>query len=83
MSGRRFEVACISADDTALAGAAAGGLGVAPLIEALASPRQRRSTQPDLPPLPPVTLSLLSHSSRLGEAARQWVGESFPKLERI
>ena len=80
---RKFDVVFVSSDFTALAGAAAAGLGVAPLIEGVSPCGARRSADRTLPPLPPATLSLLSHSARLAEAGRRWVELSLPKIEPI
>ncbi len=78
---RKFDVVFVSSDFTALAGAAASGLGVTPLIEGVSPCGARRSADQTLPPLPSVVLSLLSHSPRLAEAGRRWIESSLPKLE--
>ena len=79
----KFEVTCVSADFAALAAAAAAGLGIAPIVEALAPPGLRRPADRTLPALPPIMVSLLSHSAPLAAAGRRWVSESLPKLEPV
>ncbi len=76
----RFEVACVSADFAALTAAARAGIGVAPILEALAPSELKRAQDRTLPPLPAVTVSLLSHSAPLAAAGRRWISESLPKL---
>jgi DNA-binding transcriptional LysR family regulator len=83
MQERKFEIVCASNDFAALIAAAAAGLGVAPILEGLSPAGLKRSTERSLPPLPPVTLSLLSHSAQLTTAGRRWVSQSLPNLELI
>ena len=79
--GRKFEIVCVSDDFGALAGAAETGLGLAPLIDGLQPARLKRAADKILPVLPPVILSLLSHSAQLASAGQAWVAKSFPRLE--
>ncbi|HTR14140.1 MAG TPA: LysR family transcriptional regulator [Roseiarcus sp.] len=77
----RFNVVFTSADCTALAAAAYAGLGVTPLIEGLAPDGIQPCADESLPPLPPVTLSLVARSKVLIEAGRQWAAEVMETLQ--
>ena len=70
---RRFEIVCTSSDFAVLAGAAAAGLGVTPMIDGLAPEGLEASSDKRLPPLPEVTLLLLARSQALALASRRWV----------
>ena len=77
----RFNVVFTSADCTTLAAAACAGLGLTPLIEGLAPDGIQLCADESLPPLPPVTLSLLARSKVLIEAGRQWAAEVMEALQ--
>jgi DNA-binding transcriptional LysR family regulator len=81
--GRKFEFACVSADFTALAAVASAGLGVAPMIEGSTPEGLQPSADKSLPPLPPVTLSLLARSPALAAAGRRWIGEIVETLQPL
>lgn len=83
MQGRKFEIVFTSGDFAALAAAAEAGLGVTPVIEGFSPARLKPSTDRGLPPLPPVILSLLSHSVQLATAGRHWINQSVPNPEAI
>ena len=70
---RRFEIVCTSSNFAVLAGAAAAGLGVTPMIDGLAPDGLAASVDKRLPPLPEVTLLLLARSQALALASRRWV----------
>lgn len=81
--GRRFEIVCMSADFAVLAGAVSAGLGLAPMIEGLAPEGLKPSSDKKLPPLPPMTLTLLARSPALAESGRRWVADAVAALEPL
>ncbi len=81
--GRRFEIVCMSADFAVLAGAVSAGLGLAPMIEGLAPEGLKPSSDKRLPPLPPMTLTLLARSPALAESGRRWVADAVATLEPL
>jgi DNA-binding transcriptional LysR family regulator len=82
-SGRRFEIICMSADFAVLVGAVSAGLGLAPMVEGLAPEELKPSSDRKLPPLPPMTLTLLARSAALAESGRRWVADAVASLEPL
>jgi DNA-binding transcriptional LysR family regulator len=81
--GRKFDIVCTSPDFAVLAGAAAAGLGVTPMIEGLAPQGLELSLDRSLPLLPEVTLLLLARSRALALASRRWVASMVETLQSV
>jgi DNA-binding transcriptional LysR family regulator len=81
--GRKFDIVCTSSDFAVLAGAAAAGLGVMPMIEGLAPEGLRPCLDKSLPLLPEVTLLLLARSRTLALASRNWVASMVEALQSV
>jgi DNA-binding transcriptional LysR family regulator len=71
-AGRPFEIVCASADFAFRAAAAAAGLGAAPMVAGAAPEGLAPSSDPGLPALPSLVVSLLAQSEPLASAARRW-----------
>ena len=76
-AGRPFEIACVSADLAFRAAAAAAGLGAAPMLAGDAAEGLAPSSDPSLPALPSLVVSLLAQSEPLASAARRWAQAAF------
>src|SRR5271165_525498 len=82
-AGRAYDIVCASADFVVLAAAATAGLGVAPMIDGFAPDGLKPCRDNSLPPLPPVTLSLLARSQALASSGREWVADAVASLEPL
>src|SRR5271166_5654578 len=82
-AGRAYDIVCASADFVVLSAAANAGLGVVPVIEGFAPDGLKPCRDNSLPPLPPVTLSLLARSQALASSGREWVADAVASLQPL
>jgi DNA-binding transcriptional LysR family regulator len=80
-AGKPYEVVCSSADFAVRSAAVLAGLGLAPIVEALAPKGVERVTDSDLPVMPPLIVSLMARSEERASVARDWAAEALAGFE--
>ena len=77
---RPFVVACASADFAVVKAAVSAGVGIAPMVAALAPDGLARARDPSLPDLPDLVVSLSARDSALAAAGLAWVAAALESL---
>ena len=82
-AGRPFDVICASADFAVRGAAVLAGLGVAPMIDGLQPDGVIRSTDPNLPALPTLVVSLVARNEMLASAGQRLAAEIVTGFEAL
>ncbi len=80
---RPFEIICASFDFAVQTAAVSAGLGIAPMIDGLQPDGLIRSSDPSLPALPPLVLSLVARNETLAEAAGRWAARLLSSFQAL